>query len=222
MKNPACKRVKPNGFTLIELLVVVAIIAILAAMLLPALSAARERARASDCTSTLKQWAVFINMYTMDNNDTYPCSRAKNHGADCKNVVWYSNLVTTYYQEAYKTKGKLSCPIVQNIAPEEKKENLALGYAKNSSLCCKPISIVAVPDRCFLICEYGGFVNFTASGLLEPDDTRPLSSNGLITPHESGTTSNILFCDGHVDTLHKEVIRAEVKSRRFWSPEKTN
>jgi prepilin-type N-terminal cleavage/methylation domain-containing protein len=67
--KPPLRRKSKNGFTLIELLVVIAIIAILAGMLLPALSKAKEKGRSGRCVSNLHQINLAVSMYTEDNND---------------------------------------------------------------------------------------------------------------------------------------------------------
>lgn len=67
--NPTCPR---NAFTLIELLVVIAIIALLAALIVPGVSAAKKRADSSKCTANLRQMAMAVTTYAVDHEDWLP------------------------------------------------------------------------------------------------------------------------------------------------------
>ena len=78
---------KFQAFTLIELLVVIAIIAILAAMLLPALSAARERARMANCVSQLKQIGIAQQLYAGNNKD-YIAHKLVGSNGTSQDVRW--------------------------------------------------------------------------------------------------------------------------------------
>lgn len=79
LPHPVSLRNSRHGFTLIELLVVIAIIAILAAMLLPALSRAKQRANTTYCINCQRQMSLAWVMYADDNKDTMPLN-AWDHG----------------------------------------------------------------------------------------------------------------------------------------------
>lgn len=100
--------IRGGGFTLIELLVVVAIIAILAALLLPALGKAKETSRSAACMNNLRQLGYLSSMYASDNDGWGP----PGWEAAPVNLTWMARLITKGYIVS-PTTGKASiflCP----------------------------------------------------------------------------------------------------------------
>lgn len=99
-QESGCRRRKRNVFTLIELLIVIAIIAILAAMLLPALNMARERGKSAQCTANQKQVLYSIAAYVNDFNGIF-YARPESGGGYPGPRTWMKMLATSGHLNSY-------------------------------------------------------------------------------------------------------------------------
>jgi prepilin-type processing-associated H-X9-DG protein/prepilin-type N-terminal cleavage/methylation domain-containing protein len=183
MTGPASRA--QRGFTLVELLVVIGVILVLVATLLPALAAARERARATTCLSNLRQAAQALRMYTDDHAGKLPTA-----------FEWSRAVVTTLHLRT-----PFWCPDVRNYQYDPRVQqppwSLLHGYAYNNYLggqvvpggqreAYLTLSQVRFPATTVAICEAGA----NAITRSEPDYKEGARR------HSGG--SNYAFLDGHV------------------------
>ena len=199
------RRRRYTGFTLIELLAVIGIVAVLAGLLLPVLTRAKEKSKAAQCLGNLRQWNLALAMYMHDNNDAIP-RRGQGiqplHDID-RPEDWFNALPPLMGLPAYQTlatdgtipePGDASvyvCPTAQATT-----NDYFLSYAMNFYL--SP-TLRPTPHRLSEIPHPSSLV-FMADGGCAYSSTVPSSKPYSVQPRHS-RRANVTFLDGHTQSF---------------------
>lgn len=215
---------KKEGFTLIELLVVIAIIAVLMAILMPALNRVKEQGKRATCLSNLKQLTLAWIMYADENNDNLVNGDSGEYGIHAKETPWVlsdwgSGLTERQKINAIKN-GALwpytkelrlyKCPTVNTIVRSGSMENILRTYSVADSMNCKDW-----PDMNAKMIKKRIDIKNPAYMIVFVDDggTNPSALGGWTVyvteerwwdppPVRHGDGTNFSFADGHSD-YHK-------------------
>ncbi len=207
---------KQRAFTLIELLVVIAIIAILAAMLLPALSSAKQKAWTTSCNSNLHQIGLSMRMFADDNGELYPESGGAIYWGSVDPATQKPSWMEQIFQYAGNT-NVYNCPgnvqLPQNMqGPFDYFNGTRAAFVINDSAASVRSTAILYPSAYVLSGDTCGIPNVSSGegpgGTFDPldadkdDYTQNCvggATNGL--PYQlwqvHSRGQNILFADGH-------------------------
>jgi len=205
------------GFTLLELLVVIAIVAILASLLLPALSKSREKAKQAVCAANLKQIGLAFQLYLQDYGEIFPCA---DDPVSSEPVYWlwmgrgWRRFAAPYIGSniSSKSMGVLFCPS-DRTAPQ-KWESTSYGYSMSFYHSPEQINLMDSAGHTYDAGKRVPSIPQKLGRVLHPGRKALMAE--WLDNHTGGSSGwwawegsrNYLFVDGHVEFLPARGITA--------------
>lgn len=209
-----------GAFTLIELLVVIAVIAILAALLLPALSKAKESARATQCLSNLRQIGFAVRFYADENNDEFPRSQhsAFAHGQFTWGRAIAPQLGVSGAAWTNLLQGVYHCPTDKRTTPWSYGLNVYFELGPDDDYTGKPQTwrrVGAVPKPVATI-EFAD--NATSADHIMPNFWITPSDAADVDSRRHKNRANYAFVDGHAEARKFETTFQPTNQLDHWNP----